>query len=398
MNRQPYGMPPKWWEPKLNPLLIRLSAGYRFRKLQRIQQFTDVTADGIERVQQAVADGKGVLIVPNHSAHYDAAMLYAAADRVRMPMYLMTAWQVFAMGNRFDRWVMQWLGCFSVDRESSDKQAFKRAVQILKQQPHPLIIFPEGDVYHVTDRVSAFREGAAAIALSAAKRGDRPIEIFPCGIKFWYVDDPTNKLLQVMEKLEDRVLMRTQTNLPLVERIYRLAEGVMALKEIDYLGSSRSGALRERFDYLTESILSRLEKRHQVHSDSSITSARVKALRQEIIHKVHQQDNLPADRGSYFRNLEQDMDDLYFVIQLFSYPGDYLRHNPTIERISETIDKLEEDILGVDLPTVRGRRRVEVRFGEPIAVNVTGNRRDAVAQLTTDTQNAVQGLIDSMNA
>ena len=77
--------------------------------------------------------------------------------------------------------VMQWYlakkgaRLLSIDRESTDRQAFKTAVNILQSQPVPLVIFPEGDIYHTTDRVTPFREGAAAIALSAARRNDRPV-------------------------------------------------------------------------------------------------------------------------------------------------------------------------------------------------------------------------------
>ena len=41
------------------------------------------------------------------------------------------------------------------------------------------------------------------------------------------------------------------------------------------------------------------------------------------------------------------MEDLFFVIQLYSYPGDYVAEKPSIERIAETLDKFEEDVLRV---------------------------------------------------
>ena len=397
MNRQPYGVPPKWWEPRINPFWIRLSKSFRHRYLRRKQRLVQIETAGLTHLQQAVADGNGVLIVANHSVHYDSAALYLAADSIRQPLFFMTAWQVFEMGSRFDRFLMQRLGCFSVDRESNDRQAYKKAVEILRQEPYPLVIFPEGDIYHVTDRVSSFREGAAAIALSAAKRGERPVVVIPCGIKFFYIDDPMQELLQVMQQLEERVLIRSQTDRPLIERIYRLAEGVMALKELDYLGCTRSGPLRERIDYLNQSILSRLEQQHQIKVASDRSPERVKSLRQQIIQKAEQRDNLPTDRGSYFRGLEQDMDDLFFVMQLYSYPGDYLRKKPTTERLAETIDKLEEDILGLDLPNVRGSRRVEIQFGEPIQVKPTDKRRHEVAKLSHTMQASVQTIIDQLN-
>ena len=94
------------------------------------------------------------------------------------------------------------------------------------------MIFPEGDIYHVSDRVTPFRDGAATIVLSAARRADRTIVVLPCGIKFWYVEDPTEELL------EQRFCLRTQPNRPLVDRIYRLAEALLALKELDYLSAT----------------------------------------------------------------------------------------------------------------------------------------------------------------
>src|SRR5690606_13502336 len=99
-----------------------------WRQLRRQQRITRVEAVGAKRLKEALAAGAGVLIAPNHSAHYDSAALYIAADRVDVPLHFMTAWQVFAMSSRFERCAMQRLGCFSVDREAVDRQAFKQAV------------------------------------------------------------------------------------------------------------------------------------------------------------------------------------------------------------------------------------------------------------------------------
>ena len=86
------------------------------------------------------------------------------------------------------------------------------------------------------------------------------------------------------------------------------------------------------------------------------------------------------------------MDDLFFVIQLFSYPGDYVAEQPTIERIAETLDKFEEDVFKLDFPGIRGERHVTVRFGEPIVVPAERGGRDAVATWTDMLEKKVQGL------
>ena len=398
MNRQPFESPPRWWEPKLSPRWVKLTRGYRWRQLRRGQKLVSVEAHGLEYVRSAVKQGKGVLIAPNHSAHFDSAALYVALDKINQPVFFMAAWQVFGMSNRFERWFMQRLGCFSIDRESTDRQAFKQAVHSVQHEKHPLVIFPEGDIYHVSDHVTKFREGAAAIALSAAKRSKRPIVVIPCGIKFWYVEDPTEQLLELVEQLEERLLLRNRTEMPLPDRIYRLSEAVLSLKELDYLGQARTGTVQERIAHLAEFIVSRLEQQYRVKATDNTIPERVKNVRQCIIREAEQFTPSETDGAEpQLQKCERDMDDLFFVVQLYSYPGDYLRDDPSIERIAETLDKFEEDILGVELPSVRGRRKVSVRFGEPIPVASGTDKRRTSAELTEAMQASVQKILDSFN-
>jgi len=355
-----------------------------------------------EVVRQAVDDGMGVLITPNHSVHYDAPCLYVAMDRLDLPLYFLTAWQVFGMASRFERFAMQRLGCFSIDREGTDRQAFKQAVQILQEEPHPLVIFPEGDIYHTTDFVTEFRDGASAIALTAAKRASRPIVVVPCGIKFWYLEDPSHNLLQAMRRIETRLYLRTSPELPLADRIHRLAEAALALKELDYLGQTREGRLRDRIRHLLEAVLTQLEERHAIRPKDESPPARVKTVRQAVIKKLDELESREPGiesstaESTMAERLGMDMEDLFFAVQLYSYRGDYLADNPTIERLAETVDKFEEDILGKDYPEVRGHRRVTIRFGSPIEVG-SGPQRQSAGELTCTMHAAVQELINAMN-
>jgi len=373
-----------------------MSRGYRRRQLERGQLIDTIDVINGDIVREAVDAGKGVLIAPNHSVHFDAPSLYVAMDRLDVPLYFLTAWQVFGMATRFERFAMQRLGCFSIDRESTDRQAFKQAVQILQEQPHPLVIFPEGDIYHTTDYVTEFREGAAAIALTAAKRATRPVVVIPCGIKFWYLDDPTESLLKALQHIEARLHLRSDRKVPLADRIHRLAEAALALKELDYLGQTREGRLRDRIRHLLEAVLSQLEERHAIARKDESAPARVKALRQEVIKKLNESDENPNVDDLERERLGMDMEDLFFAVQLYSYRGDYLADTPTMERLAETVDKFEEDILGRDYPEVRGHRSVSIRFGRPIEVG-TGSQRSSAADLTETMQMSVQRLIDQIN-
>lgn len=408
------------------------------RKHANIQQ---VDLHGLEHLRGAVDSGAGILITPNHSFHYDSYVLGHAGYEIGRPFHVMAAWQVFHAATPLQRLIMQRSGIFSIDRESADLGAFKRAVEILRSHHCPLVIFPEGDIYHTNDRISPLREGAAAIALAAAKRADRPTVILPTAIKCRYVTDPTPGLLDLMSRLEQSLHWRPHTHLPLPERIYRFAEGLLALKELEYLGRHQTGSVQSRTASLMMHLIDDQERRHNIEKRTGTVPERVKELRRHHIERlssgdaeasperhgvksvawmprpgessweadgrgVHPTGTEPAvsavpltKTGTSLseaerRQLERDMEDLFFVIQLYSYPGDYVAEKPSIERIAETLDKFEEDVLRAKYPTPRGIRHASVRFGEPIPLSQEKAPRDAAAVLTTQLERRIQGLLD----
>ncbi|MEN8128538.1 MAG: lysophospholipid acyltransferase family protein, partial [Planctomycetota bacterium] len=365
MNIQPYKTPPQWWSPKLTPWLIRLCGPLRKRVLRRTQRIVDIEVRGLEHLQRAIDDGCGVIITPNHSSHTDPPLLYDIARKAGTCLYFMAAWQVFARDNWLRQQLFRRHGCFSVDREGADMRAFRQAVEILKTSPYPLVIFPEGEVYHVNETLTPFLDGPAAIAITAQKRSDRPIVFVPCGMKFHYVQDPTDALVELMGRLEQQILWRPRPDMPLADRIYRFAQGLLGVKELEYLGRVQDGPLPERVKGLAESVLTGIEQRYSVKKDDGQTRPeRVKLCRREVIKLLEDEDSQTRQQAMI------DLDDLFMVIQLFSYPGDYVAAKPTIERMAETLDKFEEDILRVQTATVRGSRKATVAFGEPIPVKL----------------------------
>ncbi len=389
MNPYRLAPPPRWWPPALKPGLVRMLRPLRRRQCVREHKLTHVRVCGAKHVQDALAEGYGVLITPNHPTHADAYTVYEASDHVGMPFYFMATWHLFDSRNFLGRWMLQWHGVFSVDREGTDLRAFKQAVKTLQNSSHPLVIFPEGEVYHCNDRVTIFREGAAAIALSAAKRAKRPIACVPCALKYEYLEDPTGELLQLMAELEQSIYWRPRPDLPLDQRIYKFAEAVLALKEMEFYGHTISGSLPERIDALANEILRRLETRHGISPDNSTIPERVKELRRIAIERLEDIEEDHPER----EQINDGLDDLFLVVQLFSYPGDYVAEQPSIERLAETLDKFEEDALGKYGAKARSARQATVYFGEPIAVE-SGRRREAAVELTDLLERQVQELLD----
>ncbi len=395
MNIQPYGIPQGQWPPRMTPWWFRLTGSLR-RKALRKQKFVRIEVQGIEHLKAAIASNHGVLLTPNHSFHWDSYCLIAAADELRQPFYIMTAWQVFAMSNWFERHSMQRCGCFSVDREGADVQALKTAVDVLQNQKHPLLIFPEGDVYHMNDRVTPFRDGAAAIAILAARKSTRPISILPVAIKRWYVDDPTRSLVLTIERLERRLFWRPQSEVPLAERILNVARGLISLKEIEHMRGTQSGTLSERIQGLSATLLNASEQRYFRQTKNTLIPERVKEVRRAII------DAREAAAGTASSEQESnwtaDMDNMFLVTQLYSYPGNYMEQSPSIERMAETLDKLEEDALNAAYPTAHANREVLVRFDQPIELPIGKEKRLAPAELTDRLEQRVQAMLDEMNA
>lgn len=348
----------------------------------------------IEHLKEAVSRDQGVLITPNHSGHADAHIMYNVADELGKPFYFMTAWQVFLQRRSLGRLMLQQHGCFSVDREGTDLKAFRQATKVIGEGHNPLVIFPEGEVYHTNERITPFRDGAAAAAIAAARRSDKPVVCIPCGIHYKYLDDPTEQLVDLMDELEQRIFWRPRSDLPLHERIYRFAEGAMALKELEYFGGTRSGDLPTRTEDLAQHILGSLEDQCGIKRNEKAVPERVKDLRRFAMEAT--KDMQPTDpEWPKYRDL---LDDVFLVVQLFSYPGDYVIERPTIERVAETLDKFEEDVLGVYSATVRGRRKATVSFAQPIPVESNRKNKGAISDLTCALETGVQQQLDELVA
>lgn len=392
MNRYVQQIPPRWWGPKLSPFWIRMWRPLRKRKQFNSQKLMEVEVRNLDQLRTAISTGEGVLITPNHSGHADPHIMYDAADQLGTALYFMTAWQVFQQVGPIGKLLLQHHGCFSIDREGTDLQAFRQAVEVLQAGKHPLVIFPEGEVYHTNERITPFREGAAAAAISASRKAKRPVHCVPCGIKYKYLTDPSDNLLQLMDRLEQHIFWRPRAELPLHQRIYRFAEGMMAIKEVEYLDRTSAGPLSERTNALADHILSGIETRYEIAADEKSIPERVKDLRRHALLQLSELDSGNPQRKTF----EDDIDDLFLVVQLFSYPGDYVSEKPTIERMAETLDKFEEDVLDVFTASIRGERKAIVSFGEPIQVEPGKKTKTMIPDLTRTLEQGVQAELDGI--
>lgn len=383
---------PQTWKPSLSPTVVSMLRPWRQRQQRRVVKLESIVVQGAAHVRDAMTAGDGVLIMPNHSSHADPYVIYAAADEIGTPIYIMATWHVFHDQSRFGQWVLRKHGCFSVDREANDLAAFRVANELMQEKPQPLVVFPEGEIYHCNQRVTPFREGAAAIAVAAARKERRSIRCVPCAIYYRFEEDPTATLEATMGQLEQAIFWRSRPELPLEKRIYDFAEVLLVVKEMEYFREPRSGRIPQRIEALREHILAQVEQHHELGGGNQSVPERIKAARRTIIGKLSTEGIAESEK----RKLDNDLEDLFLVLQSFSYPGDYVEHKPSIERMAETIDKFEEDVLRRPTASIRATRSVHVRFGEPIEVSGDRKAKGQASALTAKVEQAVQTMLDQM--
>jgi len=160
------------------------------------------------------------------------------------------------------------------------------------------------------------------------------------------------------------------------------------------------GPFNERIANLMEQILSPIESRRLRGRRSNSVPERVKDLRRgclEVLASEPKPHDTPQKQQAH-----ADLEDLFLVIQLFSYPADYVKSLPTLERVAETLMKCEEDLLDVDQAAPRAPRRAVVRWGEPIdlsqriAAPGQARTRQLVPALCTEIEMQLQQILDAM--
>jgi len=402
MHRLPLAdeLPYQFLAPKVNRFWVRTTRRFRRRMLRGEHRVERIDVEGIEHLQPLLDHGDGVLLAPNHSDRADGLVMLDLADRIGRPMCAMAMHQLFAGSAGVRRWLFPRLGLFPVDREGSDLAAVKAAVEILSAGEHPLLVFPEGEVYHLTDRLTPLREGVAFLATSAARKKEgKTVWIVPVGLKYRFLDghDPMPAMLGLMDRLEHRFTWWNSREIPLVERIYRYAEAMLTLKELEYLRQASSGPLPERIASLRSHIVNKLEDRHLgKRQEHATVPSRVNDLRRHCLEALKGQ-ALSPETAVQFR---RDLNDTFVAVQLFSYPGDYLRENPTVERASEVLMKFDEDVLGSEIGAPHGPRRAVLKLGEPIDVaarlNAEGKLKAVVRTVTAELEGRIQGLLDAI--
>ena len=347
-----------WWQ------LLRPWLPWHLRRTAGIVR---VDTRNAERLRASLRAGHGVMLAPNHCRPCDPLVLGPLAFAVGRPLYTIASWHVF-MQNRLQSFLLPRLGVFSIYREGSDRESLRTAMQVTAEAERPLVIFPEGVISRHNDRLNHLMEGTALIARGAAKQraAAQPpgrVVVHPVAIRYFFDGNIAAAAPPVLRDIEHRLTWQPQDHLPLMDRIARIGDALLALKEVEYFGAAQSGTIAERIERLIDRLLAPLEAEWVKGRREQEIVGRVKLLRMALVPDMAAGTLTEAELQRRWRHLA----DLDLAQQLSFYPPDYLAADPTKERMLETIERFEEGL--TDRARVHAPMRAVVDVGEAIEVS-----------------------------
>jgi hypothetical protein len=371
---------------------------YLKRYLRKAYGVHSIECRHVERLRASLAAGHSILLAPNHCRMGDPMVLGVLGMEADCHLFAMASWHVFKQSG-FQTFMTRRMGAFSVLREGNDRQAIETAIDILVSRRRPLIVFPEGAVTRHNDVIEDMMDGPSFIARQVAKRlkkENKPggVVIHPIATRYAFNGDVAAAVGPDLDALEKLLSWQPQQHLSLVERIGKIGQALLSVKEIEFLGATRaSGNIYERAERLVEDVLSRLEKDWNISDSSGNAMIRVKRIRTALLPDLISGNLSPEERARRWRDLAAG----YYMQQISHYPRNYiLREKNLPERIVETVERLEEDF--TDKMTLHQPFHATIQVGEAIPVGTERIRDELGDPIMANVRRQLQGMIDSLAA
>ncbi len=356
--------------------------------LKRAEHIFKYEVRNEHRIQASLDAGHSILLAGNHCRNADPMAIGELLRAINKYGYLMASWHLYNQ-DKFSGWVIKRLGAFSINREGMDKQAISFAIKTLVDGERMLVIYPEGSVSRSNDFMQPFLDGTGFIARSAARKRKNgagsgqsdKVVVHPVSFRYHFIGDFEACCEHSLDLLESHLGLDSNTELALLKRIARVADGLLAEREVEYLGRAQSGDCYERIENLVTHILAVQERKWKGEVQRGDFIPRVKSLRPIIVPDLVK--GFLSDEEAESRR--RDLYALHLVQQLSYYPVNYLTGETgkvTRERIIETLERLEEDLTGrITMPR---RFRLVIDVLDAIEVPAEKLPRDAVSDPLLD--------------
>ena len=385
---------------------------WMLRQFCQVEQM-EIPPEDVARLR--ALSGARLLIAPNHPTNADPTLLFALSKAADAPFHYLACRETFdGMGGLWGK-IIQRLGAYSVVRGTADRESFRATRALLAAPAGKVVIFPEGEVYSQNDTLLPFHGGVVQMAFWALedlrKAGENAGDVFllPVGLRYRFAEDMTAAIGRSLAALEQTLGLTADSQDAPYPRLRRIGITLLETLETEYgvkrRGDADSDDLTPRMNAMKTLLLDRCAGLIGAsHSPDMTLPERMRALINSVYAVTHEE---PTEaRSPYRERLHREqaarvaplLRDLNRVANWIAAQDNYVRERPTPERMADNLRRLEVEIFGK--ARLRGRQIAIVRVGEPISLAARydayrEDRRDAVARVTGELEQAVQRLLDA---
>jgi 1-acyl-sn-glycerol-3-phosphate acyltransferase len=389
---------PKFYAPKLNPLLTRLCQSISYLGANVIYRM-DLVVEPAQLEKVKALGEERIVYLPNHPTLDDGIALFMLSARLGQLFHYVVAYE------SFQGWLANFLplvGAYSMRRGIGDRPSIAQTLEILRQPACRLVIFPEGGCSYQNDTVMPFRTGAIQLPLQAMSKLNKQGEIVPAiylvpiSLKYGYPNSMNAEINQTLRRLE-QALNITKTYADFYQRLRLVGEQVLENIETECglePQTTTDKDWNERIKQLKEGLL------HQCEEKLNLSANPLIPMRERVYKIQSVLESRLEEAEESQQEIWEFIDQTTFRLLNFDaiYDG-YVAASPTPERFLDTLTRLEREVFRLNRPFPKGHRQAIIRLGEPVNLQTyfssyQHNRLETVEQLTEKLRQMVQ---DNLN-
>ena len=395
--------------PKLNTTVIQVAKAIMplINRLCLKGLTLDVDAESIARLK--TTDGYPTVLVPNHAARADPAVMFLLSKQLSQQYYYMTARETFDKGKfgGLCSFLLPRFGAYSIVRGTADRNAFRMTRELLSAGNASLVIFAEGEISRQNDTVMRFERGIVQLCFWALDdmvkaEVNKPLYVVPIGIKYHYPQDMWDDIDTALTELEEKILPPAdRTPIERYERLRRIGVVIFKTLAAEYQYKvDETVPLDRHIEKLKEQILSHAERIMGIHSEADVLT-RVRTLKNIVDAEVYKDiEQMTAYERKIHEELLQKFQrfypDLERLINFIAITDGYVAEEQSPERFLDVIIRLEREVFGTS--KMRGPRVASVRVGEPTDLRecydtYKAQKRTTVEQITLELETTVRTLV-----
>lgn len=347
------------------------------------------------------------LLCPNHPTPAEGPLMFLVGYKLGLRYLHFAALEVYSKFGPLGPWMLPGAGCISIRRRVADYAAYQTARVSLGAR-RTLVLFPEGEISGMSDRMLPLERGAVQIAFWGleelhALHPSEPLCLVPIAIKYLETGDAPRAVRDSLLRLERALgLPPADAGRGGLWRLRRVEAAYLATLEAD-LGFAGGAPLtgNARWDRLRDALALRAA------AGLGVAPPRPRLTRPQAARDLLNAWDAawlahgprgPRKGAAEWARLKTLHKDVVWLNRFMGLEDDYISAWPSLERFGDVLRRIEDQVLGRH----RFRRRVaRLRVGEPInlapfAADYRADRKGTINSVTAVLEARINALLGEL--